>query len=114
MRKRYDNAIMGTKWWSLPYCRRTILGKIQFWCGASFIFTFMWGHYYMRKNNIANLGFKFYRNTYGVFALASCAYVFIESMLFEPYCDINSYHYKSNDNLFIAKDIKKQLREISK
>ncbi len=68
----------------------------------------------MRKHNLKSLTFKQYRNAYGLFSLASVAYVFMESIFFEPYCDINSYHYKPNDNLFVARDIKKQLKELNK
>lgn len=114
MKKNYENAWFGTKWLTLPYCRRTIFGKLQFWLGASFIFTYMWGSYYMRKNNITKLHWKYYRNTYGIFALATCTYVFAESIFFEPYCNINSYHYNLDSNLSIARDIKKQLKEITK
>jgi hypothetical protein len=72
----------------------------------------MWASYYMRKNNFTKLSWKYYRNVYGLFALASTVYVMTESIFFEPYCDINSNHYKPNDNLFVAKDIKKQLKEL--
>ena len=77
MKANYEKAWFGTKWFTLPYCRRTIFGKLQFWLGASFIFTYMWGSYYMRKNNLTKLHWKFYRNTYGLFVLGVSAYVFL-------------------------------------
>jgi len=85
VRENYDQAIYCFKWYQMPFCRRAIRRKINFWAPASVIMAWTYGEYTKKKDRTAQikLPFKFYFKSFVFFFAVTSAYCVVESLLFD-------------------------------
>jgi len=100
MRENYENGTPFLRVLNLPYCQSSIIGKAKFWLVGGAVAAFTWEY----KKNIENkltirdLTFKRFFRSYALISMAGMAFSIFESVMFDPFCDIESYHYTKKFN----------------
>ncbi|EWS73477.1 transmembrane protein, putative (macronuclear) [Tetrahymena thermophila SB210] len=109
--ERYHNSLPFIRCLELPFCYVQIKKKIQFWTVSSVGLSLLYSSFYLVKDRkpLKTIQFKPVIKHAGLIFLVGSLFSTLETIYFNDYCDINSYHYQDNNRAETIKYLKQKI-----
>ncbi|KAL4457054.1 hypothetical protein ABPG74_014692 [Tetrahymena malaccensis] len=109
--ERYHNSLPFIRCLELPFCYVQIKKKIQFWAVSSVGLSFLYSSFFLVRDRkpLKMIQFKPLIKNAGLIFLAGSLFSTLETIYFNDYCDINSYHYQDNNRAETIKYLKQRI-----
>ncbi|KRX07060.1 hypothetical protein PPERSA_08737 [Pseudocohnilembus persalinus] len=114
LRENYYNQWPLIRYFELPYCANSIYQKVKFWTVMSLAGAYAWQAKRSVEARTGLMGVRMlplFKNYLYIFGIG-VSFSILESICFEDYCDVNSYHYQDDmDRKSMAQKIKSQFKK---
>ncbi|KAL4508301.1 hypothetical protein ABPG72_003605 [Tetrahymena utriculariae] len=109
--ERYHNSLPFIRCLELPFCYVQIKKKIQFWSVSSVGLSLLYSSFFLVRDRkpLKMIQFNPVIKHAGLIFLAGSLFSTLETIYFNDYCDINSYHYLDNNRAETIKYLKQRI-----